>query len=247
MATGSTAATGSKAPQKKQQRKRSPAALQTAIEKSEAATAALLKKFKEQKLLACPLANQVKRLKADFDTWAENEELRDGMGEQGSELLRAVSDTHEAARQVLSLLMSFSNMRQALTPALKIFANLEKQAVQDFLAEAKCSRSLTVMEGHLPAEYLETELKILACQAWKHGEPAELLDTLSKSVLAKRFHADATLQVQRSVQCSASGLGSRGVFVCGCWAMRQSRFAFPAHDYTFALHGDALHAEPSCS
>ena len=120
MATSSTAVAVSKMPDKKKKRKSSPASLQAAIEKSETAMVALLTKFKQQKLLAGPLANQVKKLKADCEKWAENEDLHDGIGEQGSELLRVVSDAYETGRQVLNLLMSFSNMRQALTPALKI-------------------------------------------------------------------------------------------------------------------------------
>ena len=135
--------------------------------------------------------------------------------------------------------------------------------MQDFLAEAKCSRSLTVLEGQLPAEYLETERKILACQALKDGEPAELIDTLSKSVLAKRFPADATLQVQRSVQCSVSGLGSRGVLLgaetgrcgmllgvrrCGVFADvgRCGNQGLRFLCKTIRLRCAEIHAEPSC-
>ena len=152
-------------------------------------------------------------MKVDFDKWAEDGDLHDG--EQGPVLLRAVSDAYEAGRQVLNLLMSFSSMRQALTPALKIFAHLDKPAVQDFLAEARCARALAGLEGYLPAEYLETELKILACMALKNGELEELINSLSTSVLSKRFPEDAALQVQRSVQCSASG--ARG---CVCFVLR---------------------------
>ena len=203
----------------------------------------MLTKFKQQKLLAGPLANQVKKLKADFDKWAETEELHDGMGEEGPDLLRAVSEAYECGRQVLNLLMSFSNLRQALTPATKIFANMEKPAVQDFIQEAQCARALNALDGYLPAEYLEIELKILACMALKGGEPAEVINSVSKSVLAQRFSEGAALQVQRSVQCSASGVGARGFvfglscgcramwrvagsyamrsFICGCWTKRR--------------------------
>ena len=163
--------------------------------------------------------------------------------EDDEQLLKAVSEAYECSRQVLSLLMSFSNVRQALTPSMNIFAHMDKPAVQDFIAEARCARALSALNGYLPAEYLETELKILACIALKGGEPAEVIDSLSMSVLAQRFSEDAALQVQRSVQCSASGVGARGFvfglscgcramwrfagssamrsFICGCWTKRR--------------------------
>ena len=176
----------------------------------------MLSKFKQQKLLPGPLANQVKKLKLDFDKWTEHEELN--ASEHGCELLRAASDAYESGRQVMDLLRSFLSVRTALTPSLKIFANLEKPAVQDFLEAAQCSRSAPALEGYLPAEYLETELKILACQALK-DEPEVLIGRLSTSVLAKWFPKDAAPLVQRSVQCSAAGLChfvNEAFLFCGC-------------------------------
>ena len=136
------------------------------------------------------------------------------MGEQGPELLRAVSEAYECGRQVLNLLASFYNVKQALTPPMKLFAHMEKPAVQEFIAEMRCVLKLAALNGYPPAEYLETELRIRACIALKGGEPADVIDSLSMSVLAQRFFEDAALQVQRSVQCSASGVGARG-FVFG--------------------------------
>ena len=47
------------------------------------------------------------------------------MGEQGPELLRAVSEAYECGRQVLNLLTSFYNAKQALTPSMQIVVHLE--------------------------------------------------------------------------------------------------------------------------
>ena len=84
------------------------------------------------------------------------------MGEQGPELLRAVSEAYECGRQVQSLLTSFSNVKQALAPPMMIFAHIDKPAVQEFIAEMRCALELASLKGHLPAAYLETELKMRA-------------------------------------------------------------------------------------
>ena len=67
-------------------------------------------------------------MKIGLDNWVETE-ADGGMGEQCPELLRAVSQAYECGRQVLNLLMSFSNMRHALTLTMKMFANMDKPAV----------------------------------------------------------------------------------------------------------------------
>ena len=120
MHRNSSAAADNQKPERKK-RRQSPGASQAATDKSYKADVGLLTKCKQQQRIACPLVHQVNVSRADVD------ELHDGVGEQGPELLRAVSEAYESGRLVMNVLMRISSVRRALPPATKMFAHMESR------------------------------------------------------------------------------------------------------------------------